>query len=160
MTNVRPSWDEYFLEIMDAVAKRSTCDRGRPSCVIAKDKRILSTGYGGSPVGLSHCDDAGHELHTVIDAEGNKTEHCIRTVHAELNAIVHAAKFGIPLSGATLYCNMTPCYTCAKTIINAGIVRVVAKMDYQKGQRSRAVFSEAGIEFEVVNAKVQPYGDQ
>jgi dCMP deaminase len=107
----RPSWDEYFLNLVEMVGSRGTCDRGRSGCVITKDKRILATGYVGAPIGLKHCDEIGHEMHTVIHEDGHKTKHCIRTSHAEINAIANAARFGISLEGATLYCHMTSCYT-------------------------------------------------
>jgi dCMP deaminase len=157
MTNNRPSWDEYFIEVMDAVAHRATCDRGRAGCVIAKDKRILSTGYVGSPMGCAHCDDAGHEMHEVINEDGTNSKHCIRTTHAEQNAIATAARFGIALEGSTLYCNMTPCYICAKIIINSGIKRVVAKNDYHKSKRSKEVFAESGVEYVLLNSETVTY---
>lgn len=153
----RPSWDEYFLKITKIVGTRGTCDRGHAGCVIAKDKRILSTGYAGSPIGLPHCDDVGHELHTVTHPDGHKSQHCIRTTHAEQNAIVQAARVGIPLNGATLYCKMTPCYTCAKMIINAGIKRVVCAQDYHAGTRSKEIFAEAGVLFSLVSNKMTEY---
>jgi dCMP deaminase len=92
--HVRPSWDEYFMSITQMVATRATCDRGRSGSVIVKDKHILSTGYVGSPPGVAHCDDVGHEMHTVINEDGSQSQHCIRTTHAEQNAIVQAARFG------------------------------------------------------------------
>jgi dCMP deaminase len=156
---VRPSWDEYFINILEVVGTRSTCDRGKSGCVITKDKRILATGYIGSPMGTMHCDDAGHEMHTVKHEDGHESRHCIRTAHAEQNAIVSAARFGIALEGATLYCHMTPCYVCAKMIINAGIKRVVCNLDYHAGGRSKEIFKEAGIEFNLVNEEVQKYKD-
>ena len=117
----RPSWDEYFMNIVKMIGLRGTCDRGRSGCVITRDKRIISTGYVGSPVGLKHCDEIGHEMNTVMYADNHESRHCIRTAHAEQNAIIQAARFGVALEGATLYCKMTPCYACAKMIINAGI---------------------------------------
>ncbi len=153
----RPSWDEYFLNLVELVGTRSTCDRGKSGCVIVKDKRILSTGYIGSPSGVKHCDELGHEFHEVIHTDGKKTQHCIRTTHAEQNAIANAARFGIALDGATLYCHMTPCYVCAKIIITAGIKRVICNMDYQAGERSKEVFKEAGIIYELVNNKIEDY---
>jgi dCMP deaminase len=156
---VRPSWDEYFLQIVELVGSRGTCDRGRSGCVITKEKRILSTGYVGSPVGIAHCDEIGHEMHTVTHADGHETRHCIRTSHAEENAIANAARFGVALEGATLYCHMTPCYTCAKTIINAGIKRVVCNMDYHAGGRSKEILKEAGVSYELVSNKIQEYKD-
>ncbi len=120
----RTSWDGYFLEIADAVSQRATCNRGRSGCVIVKDKRILVTGYVGSPSGLPHCDDAGH-LFEEKSMNGRSSKHCIRTVHAEQNAICQAAKNGISIEGTTLYTRMTPCRTCAMLLINCGIKRVV-----------------------------------
>lgn len=154
---VRPSWDEYFLQIVELVGSRGTCDRGRSGCVITKDKRILATGYVGSPIGLSHCDEVGHEMHTVIHEDGHQTQHCIRTGHAEFNAVANAARFGVALEGATIYCHMTPCYVCAKMIINAGIKRVVCNMDYHAGERSKDIFKEAGVEYSLVSDKTQTY---
>lgn len=156
----RPSWDEYFMEIVKIVGSRGTCDRGRSGCVITRDKRIISTGYVGSPVGLAHCDEVGHEMHTVVHADNHESRHCIRTAHAEQNAIVQAARFGVALEGATLYCKMTPCYACAKMIINAGIKRVVCEEDYHAGQRSRDVFKEACIQYDLLNDRMTEYADQ
>lgn len=154
---IRPSWDEYFMKIVEMVGTRSTCDRGRAGCVIVKDKRIVCTGYAGSPVGLPHCDDVGHEMHTVTHADGSQTQHCIRTTHAEQNAICQAARFGVSLEGATLYLKMTPCYVCAKMIINAGIKRVVCEKDYHAGARSKEIFAEAGIQFNILNNEMTTY---
>jgi dCMP deaminase len=153
----RPSWDEYFLRIVEMVGSRGSCDRGRAGCVITRDRRIVSTGYVGSPVGLPHCDEVGHEMHTVTHADGTQTSHCIRTTHAEQNAICEAARMGIALDGGTLYCKMTPCYTCAKMIINAGIKRVVCAQDYQASARSKEIFKEAKIEFTLVSEEVVKY---
>jgi len=155
----RPTWDEYFVEIMQTVGSRSTCDRGRSGCVIVKDRRIISSGYAGSPIGCKHCDEVGHEMHTVTQEDGTDSRHCIRTSHAEQNAIVQAAKAGVSTDGSTLYIKMTPCYTCAKMIINAGIKRVVSLNDYHAGKRSKEIFKEAGITFELVNDQVEKYSD-
>jgi len=153
----RPSWDEYFLNLVQAVRTRGTCDRGRSGCVVAKDNRILVTGYVGSPIGTAHCDDVGHEMHTVTHADGSQTQHCIRTAHNEQNAIANAARFGVALEGSTIYCHMTPCYTCAKIIINAGIKRVVCAKDYHGGERSREIFKEAGVEYDLVKNEMEVY---
>lgn len=158
--SVRPSWDEYFMEITKMVGTRGTCDRGRSGSIITKDKRIISTGYVGSPIGVPHCDEAGHEMHTVVHEDGHESRHCIRTAHAEQNAIVQAARFGIALDGGTIYCKMTPCYACAKMIINAGIKRVVCEQDYHAGQRSKEVFAEAGIQYNLLNDIMTEYEDQ
>lgn len=157
---VRPSWDEYFMEIVKVVGTRSTCDRGRSGTVIVKDKRIISTGYIGAPPGLPHCDEVGHEMHTVIHDDNHESRHCIRTTHCEQNAIVQAAKFGVALEGSTIYCNMTPCYVCAKMIITAGIKRVVCRQDYHAGMRSKEIFSQAGVTYDLLSDRVIEYDDQ
>lgn len=157
---VRPSWDEYFLGIVKMVGSRGTCDRFRGGCVITRDKRIIATGYAGSPVGLPHCDEAGHEMHSVTNADGSVSRHCTRTVHAEQNAICEAARMGTSLDGGTLYCQMTPCYVCAKMLINAGIKRVVCAKDYHAGSRSKEIFKEANISYELVEESVTEYTDQ
>ncbi|MEM9424428.1 MAG: cytidine/deoxycytidylate deaminase family protein [Spirochaetota bacterium] len=146
MGTERPSWDAYFFEVCAAIAKRATCDRGRSGCVIVKDKQILATGYVGAPVGLPHCDEAGHLLKRVTHDDGSVSTHCMRTVHAEQNAICQAAKFAGGLEGATLYCSMTPCRSCAMMIINIGICKVVAGKRYQLGSESEEMFARAGIE--------------
>ncbi|MDD5731632.1 MAG: cytidine/deoxycytidylate deaminase family protein [Patescibacteria group bacterium] len=156
---MRYTWDEYFVTIMEVVGGRATCDRGRSGCIIAKDKRILSTGYVGSPAGTAHCDDAGHEMHTVVQEDGTQSRHCIRTSHAEQNALANAARSGVSTDGATIYVHMTPCYTCAKMLINAGIKRVVANLDYHGGGRSKEIFKEAGVEFVLLNSELQKYED-
>ena len=156
----RPSWDEYFLKLADTVASRATCDRGRSGCVIVKDKQILVTGYVGSPRGLPHCDDVGHLFKKVIHEDGSVTQHCVRTVHAEQNAITQAARRGIALDGSTLYCRMTPCRTCAMLIINCGIERVVCERKYHAGAESEAMFAEAGVLLEFVFDEVQQYDQQ
>ncbi len=156
----RPSWDDYFLETADAISKRATCDRGRSGCVIARDKRILVTGYVGSPSGLPHCDEAGHKFKKTIHEDGTITQHCVRTVHAEQNAICQAAKFGIPIDGATLYCRMTPCITCTMLIINCGIIRVVCEKRYHTAADSEALFKEAGISLEYKSTDIQEYEKQ
>lgn len=153
----RPSWDEYFMQLTEVVGNRGTCDRGKSGCVIVKEKRILTTGYVGAPIGLPHCDEAGHEMHTVEHADGSKTQHCIRTVHAEQNALIQAARTGVPLEGATVYCKMTPCYVCAKLIINAGIVRVVAAKDYQAAVQTKKVFKEAKVKLTILDKEVEKY---
>ena len=155
--DTRPNWDEYFMELVDTVGHRATCNRGRSGCVIVKDKRMLTTGYVGSPIGAKHCDEIGHEMHKVIHEDGNITQHCIRTIHAEQNAIVQASRVGIALEGSTLYCSMTPCYTCAKLIINAGIKRVMAKGDYQAAEQTKRVFKETKIKLDILNKNITQY---
>ena len=123
----RPSWDDYFLEVMHALAKRATCDRGRTACLIVKDNQIVVSGYVGSPPGLPHCDEVGHLMKTVTHEDGTQTSHCMRTLHAEQNAICQAAKRGVSIEGATLYCKLSPCPTCSKLLIACGIKRVDTK---------------------------------
>ncbi|MDR0972090.1 MAG: cytidine/deoxycytidylate deaminase family protein [Bacteroidales bacterium] len=156
----RPSWDEYFMSLADSVAKRATCDRGRSGCVIVKDKQILVTGYVGSPIGLAHCDEVGHLLKETIHEDGTITKHCVRTVHAEQNAICQAAKRGIALEGATLYCRMTPCRTCAMMIINCGIKRVVCQKKYHQGEESEKMFKDAKIEIIFFEDSILKYDNQ
>lgn len=155
----RPSWDEYFMNIVKIIGERGTCDRGRSGCIIVKNKRIITTGYVGSPINLTHCDEIGHEMHTVIHEDGHQSRHCIRTTHAEQNAICQAARVGVSIEGATVYIKMTPCYTCAKMIINAGIERVVCEQDYHGGARTKEIFAEAGIQFKVLNEVLTTYAD-
>ena len=154
---VRPTWDEYFMEIAHTVSKRATCDRGRSGCVIVKDKQILVTGYVGSPNGLPHCDDIGHQMKKMLHEDGTVSEHCVRTVHAEQNAICQAAKRGIALDGSTLYCRMTPCRVCAMLIINCGIKRVVCEKKYHAGAESEEMFATAGVRLEFFSEEVLRY---
>ena len=134
-SNKRPSWEEYFLEIAKVVSKRSTCDRANVGAVISKNKVILSTGYNGAPRGLPHCDDVGHEI---VDG------HCIRTAHAEANAIAQAAKNGTPIEGASIYLTVSHCYDCFKIIVNSGIKEVVYSNFYMsRYEASKAVLSLA-----------------
>jgi len=158
--HIRPSWDEYFIKLADTVAQRATCDRGRSGCVITKDRQILVTGYVGSPKGLPHCDEVGHLFKKVIHEDGSVTQHCVRTVHAEQNAITQAARRGIALDGGTLYCRMTPCRTCAMLIINCGIVRVVCEKKYHAGAETEEMFKQVGIELNYMSEEVQQYSGQ
>lgn len=152
----RPSWDEYFLNLVEVVSSRGTCDRGRTGAVITKNKRILATGYVGAPVGLPSCDEVGHEMQTVTDEDGKVSNHCIRTAHAEQNAINNAARIGTAIEGSTMYCKLAPCYKCAQSIINSGIVRVVALKDYHGGSRTKDIFRQANIELEILG-KMETY---
>jgi dCMP deaminase len=111
----RADWDQYFMRIAQQVATRSTCNRKHVGAVIVRSKMILATGYNGSIRGLDHCDDVGHLM------EGG---HCVRTVHAEANAIVQAARSGTGLEGATIFVTASPCFNCFKLIANAGIQRI------------------------------------
>jgi dCMP deaminase len=155
----RPSWDEYFLNLVTLIGARATCDRGRTSCIIVKDKRILSTGYVGSPIGAKHCDEVGHEMHTIVHEDGSQSRHCIRTSHAEQNAIANAARFGVALEGSTAYMHMAPCYTCAKMMINSGIKRVVCAVDYHSAKRAKEILKECKVKFLQISSEMQKYKD-
>ena len=157
-TYIRPSWDEYFLQMVEIIGSRGTCDRGRAGAVITKNKRILATGYVGAPVGLPSCDEVGHELQTVTDEEGITSKHCIRTAHAEQNAINNAARIGVAIEGGTIYCKLAPCYKCAQSIINSGIIRVVSIKDYHGASRTKEIFKQADMEFEVLG-EMETYKD-
>jgi dCMP deaminase len=153
----RPSWDDYFMEVANAISKRATCDRGRSGCVIARDKQLIVSGYVGSPVGFSHCDEVGHQIKKVTHEDGEVTEHCTRTVHAEQNAICQAARRGISIAGATIYTRMTPCRTCAMLLVNCGIKRVVCECKYHRGGESESMFEAAGVELVFKYDEVQEY---
>ena len=153
----RPTWDAYFMEVMEAISKRATCSRGRSGCVIAKDNQLLVTGYVGSPIGMQHCDDVGHQMKKMLHEDESITEHCVRTVHAEQNAICQAAKNGVSIDGATLYCRMTPCRVCAMLIINCGIKRVVCERKYHAGSETENMFKQAGIQLDFIHDELQKY---
>ncbi|HLF54367.1 MAG TPA: cytidine/deoxycytidylate deaminase family protein [Candidatus Nanoarchaeia archaeon] len=153
----RPSWDEYFLHLALEVGKRATCDRGKSGCIIVKDKRIISTGYVGAPVGLPHCDEAGHLMHKVHNTDGTESQHCIRTTHAETNAIAQAARHGVSVKDATIYCKMEPCYVCAQTMINSGIKRVVCLKRYHRAQLTRDWLKQAGVKLDVIQDDLEKY---
>ena len=154
---MRPSWDSYFIELMQTIGKRATCDRGRSGCIIVKDKQIITTGYVGSPAGLDHCDEVGHLMKKVVDDDGTERMHCMRTIHAEQNAICQAAKHGTSLQGATLYCKMEPCRVCAMLIISCGISRVVSEKRYHAAQESRDMFKSAGVILDVIEDEEETY---
>ena len=136
MKKKRVSWETYFMNIAAEVATRSTCDRKHVGAVIVKDKTILSTGYNGSIKGLPHCDEVGHEM---VD------DHCIRTTHAEANAIVQAAKNGVEINHAEIYITASPCYNCFKLIANAGI-KSIYFLEFYREERIIEHAREAGIE--------------
>lgn len=154
---VRPSWDEYFLEVMHALAKRATCGRGRTACVIVKDNQIVVSGYVGSPPGLPHCDEVGHMMKKLTHEDGTTTEHCMRTIHAEQNAICQAAKRGVSIAGATLYCKLAPCRTCTMLLIASGIKRIVAEYKYQAAGDAEEMLRMAGIEIEFIHDETLQY---
>ena len=123
---MRPSWDEYFIGIAEQVSSRSTCSRAQVGCVLVRDNVILATGYNGAAKGLPHCDEVGHDI---------VNGHCVRTVHAEQNAIIQAARHGTRLEGCIAYCTHFPCWHCTKHLINAGITHIVYKSAYRADKR-------------------------
>lgn len=149
ISHKRPDWDEYFFEIMNTVAKRATCGRGRNGAVIVKNNNILATGYVGSPPGLAHCDEVGHLMTKVKHPDKTIREHCVRTTHAEQNAIAQAAKKGVSIEGATIYIKMEPCFSCTKQIISTGIKKVICQKKYHAGQESRKMLKKAGVKLVV-----------
>lgn len=156
-TYKRPKWDDYFMEVMEAISKRGSCDRGRSGCVIVKDNHILSAGYVGSAAGDDHCDEVGHQFQKRINADESISNHCVRTVHAEQNAICQAARKGISIDGATLYCRMTPCPVCAKMIINCGIKRVLCQRRYHDGKEAERLFKKCKVKLEHLFDEEQEY---
>ena len=164
----RPSVEEWALDILRATQARATCDRGRCSALILKDNRILASGYVGSPQGMPHCDDVGHEFQETwvfsdnppgageegqaMDAGGwlVKKKSCIRTIHAEQNAIAWAAREGIALAGGTLFCTLFPCQSCAKLIMQTGIRHVIAEYDYHSSGPSKTLFDAVKITWQIV----------
>jgi len=146
LKNKRVSWETYFMNIAVEVATRSTCDRKHVGAVIVKDKTILSTGYNGSIKGLPHCDDAGHEM---VDG------HCIRTTHAEANAIVQSAKNGVKINHAEIYITASPCYNCFKLIANAGI-KSIYFLEFYRDERIIEHAKKAGIELIELDKSLEP----
>lgn len=136
MARERASWDEYFMNIAKEVATRATCDRKHVGAVIVRDKSILATGYNGSVRGLAHCDDEGHLM---------EDGHCVRTVHAEANAIVQAARNGMRIEGASIYVTASPCWGCFRLIANAGLVKVVFG-EFYRDQKIFDVAQRLGME--------------
>jgi dCMP deaminase len=136
MTKERVSWETYFMNIAKEVSTRSTCDRKHVGAVIVRDRTLLSTGYNGSIKGLPHCNDAGCEM---VDG------HCIRTSHAEANAIVQAAKNGVKIDDSEIYVTASPCYNCFKLIANSGI-KVIFYNELYRDERIKDRAKEVGIE--------------
>lgn len=168
---------EYMVAIVNAVAARGTCDRGTSGAVIVKDNQIISTGYVGSASGDEHCDDVGHmyeyrlrnsseipdiEYAVVYNEFSDLTnssisQHCVRTIHAEQNAICQAAKHGHSVNGATIYCSMVPCRTCAMMIVNSGIIKVVALKEYQISEQTKKLFKRCGVELAILDPTLNSY---
>lgn len=142
-TKKRPDWDNYFLDIVELVSKRSTCLRRSVGAGLVRDRRILATGYNGAPSKLQHCLDIGCLRKQLNVPSGERHELC-RGLHAEQNAIIQAALHGVNSKGSTLYCTNHPCVICAKMIINAGIVRIVVRDGYHD-KLAAQMLQEAGI---------------
>ena len=142
----RASWDEYFMAIAQQVATRATCDRKHVGAVFARDRSILATGYNGSIRGLEHCDEAGHLM---------EDGHCVRTIHAEANAIVQAARNGVRIDGATIYVTASPCWSCFKMIANTGVTRIVYGQFY-RDERIFTIAEKLGIELSHVEVPAGP----
>ncbi len=135
MSEQRADWHEYFMRIAEQVATRSTCDRKHIGAVIVRDKTILSTGYNGSLRGAPHCDEVGHDM---------ENEHCVRTVHAEANAVAQSARNGVMIDNSEIYITASPCLTCFKLIANSGI-RVVYYKEFYRDERINRYAKEAGM---------------
>ena len=146
---MRPSWDTYFMEITRVVANRSTCLRRKVGATIIKDKRILTTGYNGAPNGLAHCQEVGCIRAEKQVPSGERHELC-RALHAEQNAILQAALYGVSIQGATVYCTTHPCVMCAKMMINAGMKEVVITKSYPD-QLAAELLAEAGVKVRYFN---------
>ena len=143
---MRPDCDHYFMEVANVVKSRSTCIRRQVGAIIVKDHRVISTGYNGAASGAPHCEDVGCLRQKLGVKSGERHELCV-AIHAEQNAIVQAAKLGVSIEGATLYCTHQPCSMCCKMIINSGIRRVVYKEGYPD-PFTLELFDEAGVKLE------------
>lgn len=147
----RPSWDEYFMKLAHEVATRTTCLRRAVGALIVKDRRILATGYNGVPSGLAHCAETGCLRQELGIPSGQRHEIC-RGLHGEQNAIIQAARYGIDISGSTIYVTTQPCVVCAKMIINAGIIEVVYENPYDD-ELAMSMLNEAKINLRVFDSK-------
>jgi dCMP deaminase len=140
----RPGWDQYFMDIAKVVASRSNCMKRKVAAVIVRDKRIISTGYNGTPRGTRNCNEGGCPRCNNMAASGTGLDECLCS-HGEENAIVQASYHGASLKDATIYSTFAPCLMCSKMIINSGIREVVYNLDYPLNESAFKLFSEAGI---------------
>lgn len=140
----RPSWDEYFMQMAELTAKRSTCLRRQVGAVIVKEKHIIATGYNGAPRGLKHCDELGGCLREKLQVPSGQRHELCRALHAEQNAIIQAATLGQSIEEGTIYVTHQPCAICAKMIINAGIKRIVVREGYPD-ELATEILDEAGL---------------
>ena len=143
MSDLRVNWHQYFMNIAEQVSTRSTCDRKHVGAVILRDKTILSTGYNGSIRGAPHCDDVGHDM---------ENGHCVRTVHAEANAVAQAAKHGISIDNAEIYVTASPCLSCFKLLANSGI-KVIYYKEFYRDKRIEDYAKQANIKLVFMGAE-------
>lgn len=146
----RPSWDEYFMQMAQLTAQRSTCLRRKVGAVIVKDKHIIATGYNGAPRGLKHCVELGGCLREKLKIPSGQRHELCRALHAEQNAIIQAATLGQSIEDGTIYITHQPCAICAKMIINAGLKRIVVKEGYPD-DLSVEILDEAGLKIVMLN---------
>jgi len=138
---VRPSWDELFIGVAHQLATRATCDRAHVGCVLTVDRRIVSAGYNGSLPGMPHCDEVGHLMHE---------SHCVRTIHAERNAVADAARRGVSVAGATAYVTITPCVVCLQLLVASGVERIVSAGRYWDDEISLQLLAGSSVKVEVI----------
>ena len=150
MNSNRPSWDEYFLDITHKVKERSKCLRRQVGAILVKDKRIIATGYNGVPSKIRHCDEVGGCIRDINNIESGKNHEICRGLHAEQNAIIQAALYGVSTEGSTLYCTHKPCIICTKMLINAKIKRIVCSDDYPD-KLSLGMLKEAKIDVTILS---------
>jgi len=143
----RPTWDQYFMEMAELTAKRSTCMRRSVGAVIVKDNRAIATGYNGAPRGIAHCEERGGCLRQQLGVPSGQRHEICMALHAEQNAIIQAAAMGHSIEGGTIYVTHQPCAICAKMIINAGIKRIVIKEGYPD-ELAASILAEAGLNIE------------
>ncbi len=153
--DTRPDWDTYFMNIAEVVATRSNCSRRHVAAVVVSDHRIISTGYNGTPRGITNCFEGGCPRCSGDAKSGSSLEECL-CVHAEQNAICQAAYYGIRLAGASIYVTLTPCLTCAKLIVNAGIREVVYGGSYAFDAQTTKLFDDAGIVYRKFEPPTMP----
>ncbi|MBQ7605818.1 MAG: cytidine/deoxycytidylate deaminase family protein [Firmicutes bacterium] len=146
----RPSWDEYFMEMAQLTAKRSTCLRRSVGAIIVKDKHIVATGYNGAPRGIKHCAERGGCMREKLGVPSGERHELCMALHAEQNAIIQAATLGVSIEGATIYVTHQPCVICAKMIINAGIKRIVVKEGYPD-KLAVDILDEAGLKVVMID---------
>jgi dCMP deaminase len=152
--------DEHFLNLTELVGEMATCDRGRTACVIVRGETVVSSGFAHAPSEQASCDKVGHLFQQVVGQDGLVHVHCIRTIHSVQDAIAKAARNGISVGGATVYCTMEPCRSCALLLVAAGVSRVVAKYRYHDGIAARTIFRDAAIELLSMLEMTPDYAEQ